>query len=128
MPGEPVESRAVVTRDVHRGPHDETCVLSMRFANGTTAEIISSVLFEAPPRLEVFGSKGWAVGDETLGTHGGGQIWLGHNKLPFEKVDPYAGEIADFVQAIREGRDPEVNGEEGLRNVELLLRAIGDEA
>ena len=33
---------------------------------------------------------------------------------------PYAGEIADFVAAIEEGRDPEVSGEEGRRNVELL--------
>ena len=40
--------------------------------------------------------------------------------IEFEVVNPYAGEIADFVAAIEEGRPPEVPGEEGQGNVELL--------
>ena len=38
-------------------------------------------------------------------------------------MNPYVGEIADFVAAIRDGRPPEVDGAEGLRNVELLCEA-----
>ena len=34
------------------------------------------------------------------------------------------GEIEDFVAAVKEGRDPEVSGDEGARNVNILLEAI----
>lgn len=40
--------------------------------------------------------------------------------LDYTPVDPYEGEIADFVEAIRQSREPEVGGAEGLRNVEIL--------
>jgi hypothetical protein len=43
--------------------------------------------------------------------------------LPFVPVHPYQAELCDFVAAIREGRPCEVDGAEGLRNVELLLVA-----
>ena len=43
----------------------------------------------------------------------------------FEVRNPFAGEVEDFVNAVAEGRDPEVPGAEGQRNVELLLDAIG---
>ena len=42
----------------------------------------------------------------------------------FQPKDPYTGEVEDFVCAVREDRDPEVNGEEGARNVALLEEAI----
>ena len=42
----------------------------------------------------------------------------------FEAADPYTGEVEDFAAAVREDRDPEVNGEEGVRNVALLEEAI----
>jgi len=44
--------------------------------------------------------------------------------MVFPVKDPYVGEIADFVDAVRTGRDPEVSGEEGLRNVALLADAV----
>ncbi len=40
--------------------------------------------------------------------------------LDFPVEDPYVGEIDDFARAVRDGRPPEVDGAEGLRNVELL--------
>ena len=58
-----------------------------------------------------------------MGAHGKGRIDLNGKPLDYEPEDPYAGEIADFVAAAGEGREPEVNGEEGLHNVELLLEA-----
>jgi predicted dehydrogenase len=81
------------------------------------------VLFDSTPRVELYGTGGQAVCEGTLGPHGRGTIRLGTQELAFEPVNPYAGEIADFAAAIREGRDPEVPGEEGLRNVAILLEA-----
>lgn len=39
-------------------------------------------------------------------------------------ANPYVGEIADFIAAVAEGRSPEVDGREGLRNVATLVAAV----
>jgi predicted dehydrogenase len=121
--GEVVELRSLVTRAVFRGPHDETAILMMRFASGATAEIVSSVLFDSTPLIEIFGASGSAVCEGTLGPHGHGRIRLRGAELAFPPDDPYRGELADFVAAIEAHRPPEVDGMEGLRNVELLCEA-----
>lgn len=122
--GEAVEFKSVISNAGFGTQRDETAVLAMRFENGATAEICSSVLFNAPKRMELYGTEGYAVFEDTLGPHGGGRIETGDGAVRFNRVNPYAGEIADFAAAVREGRPPEVDGREGLRNVELLLRAV----
>jgi 1,5-anhydro-D-fructose reductase (1,5-anhydro-D-mannitol-forming) len=121
--GEVESMQSTISRSVWGGPHDETAILSMQFSSGTTAEICTSVLFESPTRLEVYGSDGWAIGEQTLGPAGAGVIHTHHGPLKFPVRNPYVGEIEDFVTAIQVGRDPEVPAAEGLRNVELLLAA-----
>jgi predicted dehydrogenase len=121
--GEVTELRAVVSRPAFRGPHDESAVLAMRFASGATAEIMVSVLFDSTPVVEVFGTAGSAICEGTLGRHGAGRVRLRGAEVPFAVQDPFVAEVADFVQAIEEERDPEVNGEEGVRNTEILAEA-----
>lgn len=113
-----------ITRSVFRGPHDETALLALEFESGATAEICASVLFNAPKRMEVYGSDGHALFDDTFGRHGRGRIVTHEGEHVFEFADPYTGEVEDFAAAVREDRDPEVNGEEGTRNVALLEEAI----
>ena len=113
-----------ITRNVFRGPHDETALLALEFESGATAEICTSVLFDAPKRMEVYGSEGYALFDDTLGRYGKGRIATHEGEHGFEPADPFTGEVEDFAAAVREGRDPEVNGEEGARNVALLEEAI----
>jgi predicted dehydrogenase len=122
--GEVSEMTSVISRGRFAGPHDETAILAFRFESGATAELCSSVLFGAPQRMEVYGAKGYARFEDTLGPHGGGRIETHKGPLGFEVRNPYQGEIEDFVAAIRENRAPEVDGEEGMRNVELMLRAV----
>lgn len=125
--GEVTGLEALATRSVWEGPHDETALVSLRFEEGVTAEICSSVLFPAPTRLEVYGSDGWITATGSLGPHGHGRIETPEGRLEYEVVDPYRGELEDFARAARNGRDPEVDGREGLRNVELLEQ-IGEKA
>ena len=113
-----------ITRNVFKGPHDETALLALELESGATAEICTSVLFDAPKRMEVYGSDGYAVFEDTIGPHGAGRIVTHEGEHAFEVADPYTGEVEDFAAAVREGRDPEVNGEEGARNVTLLEEAI----
>ena len=122
--GEVVRLTPVITRNVFRGPHDETALLALEFESGATAEICTSVLFEAPKRMEVYGSEGFALFDDTLGRYGTGRIVTHEGAHAFDPTDPYTGEVEDFAAAVREGRDPEVDGKEGARNVALLEEAI----
>jgi 1,5-anhydro-D-fructose reductase (1,5-anhydro-D-mannitol-forming) len=121
--GEIESIRGTISNKVWNGPHDETAILSVCFASGATAEICCSVVFKAPSRLEIYGSDGYALCDEALGRHGAGSIRTHESVLEYTVANPYVGEVADFVGAIRENRPPGVDGREGLRNVELLVAA-----
>ncbi len=118
--GELERVQALTTTFVHGSPHDETAMLALRFASGATADILCSVLFRAPRDVEVYGDAGQARAEAVLGPHGRGDIHLGGAVLPYEASDPYQSELQDFVDAITEGRAPEVDGEEGLANVRTL--------
>ncbi len=120
--GEVTRITGLTTRSLWEGPHDETAVVALEFASGATAEFCSSVQFRSPYRFELYGSDGYALGTDTLGPRGAGTIETDSGPLEFEIANPYVGELQDFVDAVREGRKPEVDGVEGLRNVELLER------
>ncbi len=122
--GEIVREGAQITRRVHRGPHDETALVHFEFESGATAELCTSVLFDAPRRMEIYGSEGYALCENTLGAQGAGSIRTHEGEFPFPIVDPYAEEIGDFAAAIRDNRNPEVAGEEGLCNIESIERAV----
>ena len=123
--GEVTSIESVINRNVFGGPHDETAVLALQFENGSTAELCSSVLFAGPQRMEIFGSDGYAICDRTLGPHGEGRIEIGGEDFAYEAANPYVGEIEDLAAAVSQSRPPEVDGQEGARNVDLLLRAVG---
>ncbi len=123
--GEVRAVESVIDRSVWNRSHDETAVVALHFENGATAEICTSMQFSAPRRLEVYGEDGWAIAEDTFGYCGDGRIRTSEGEFEFPVRNPYAGEVRDFVLAIEEDREPEVGGEEGIRNVDLLLRAVG---
>ena len=120
--GEVVDVTSTVTRNILGSHHDESAAVGLQFESGALAQFVSSALFTAPNRGEICGSNGYAYCDQSIGRGGGGHIHTHDGEIGFAEVNPYAGEIADFVASIREGRDPEISGEEGLRNVELLCQ------
>jgi predicted dehydrogenase len=121
--GEVVEVKGVIARPVWKGPNDETAAVVLRFESDATAEIVTSVLFDSEPSFDLYGSEGSAACHGTFGPHGAGAINLAGTALSWDVVNPYEGEIADFVEAVRSGRPPQVDGGEGLRNVEILAAA-----
>ena len=122
--GEISTLKSVIAKSVHRGPHEETAILAMQFESGATAEMCNSVLFPGPRRLELYGANGYALCENTLGADGDGTITTQDGDFAFDVVNPFRGEVEDFAKAVDEDRDPEVNGPEGARNVELLLEAV----
>lgn len=123
--GEIVEMKSLISNDTFGSPHDETAILSFRFENGATGELCSSVLFPGPRRMELYGSGGYALCENTLGPTGDGTIVTHAGDLSYTPQNPYVGEIEDFVAAVKYDRPPEVDGEEAMHNVDLLLKAVG---
>lgn len=120
--GDVVDVRALASRARFGSTHDETTAVLLGFESGATAEVCVSVQFDSASRVEIYGDRANAVCDGTLGRHGRGDVMLDGRPLEYEPVDPFAGEWADFASSIRNGRAPEVDGVEGRRNVELMLR------
>ena len=118
--GEVVGVRSVTNSAVWGGPRDETAQVALTFESGATAEFCSSVQFESPSRVEVYGDQGYVIGNHTLGPRGAGTVFTKAGMVPYIVRNPYVGEFADFASAVRGGRPPAVDAREGLRNVELL--------
>lgn len=123
LKGDAVKSSTCVTSSpVFGSAHDETSLVGLVFESGVTAQILSSVIMRAPRVVEIFGSKGAIRCVETLGPRGTGTITVNGEDLEFDPVDPYTGELKDFVVSIQTDQDPYVTGAEGAANVELLER------
>ena len=125
--GEVSQVRSMIGRSTWGGPNDETAILLLRFESGATAEILASVLFDSPRRVDLYGSEASAHCDGTLGPYGDGNIVLRGEDLRWEIAGPYEGEIVDFTSAILGSHAPEVDGEEALRNIEILEHAVSTE-
>ena len=121
--GEVAEIKSLITRDFFKGPNDETALISLKFANGATADLCSSVLFQAPTKFELYGTKGYAMGEDAVATTGEGRLWTHEGTWDYTPVDPYVGEIADFAAAVRDDRAPEVDGAMGRKNTAILVEA-----
>lgn len=123
--GEVSNVTSVIDKSTYGGPHDETASVSMQFESGAIADIMTSVMFDATSRFEINCSDAIVVGEGTLATHGGGSISINNEPLKFDLLNPYVGEIQNFVEAIAGTARVAVSGAEGLRNIEILLQADG---
>lgn len=120
--GEITTVETLISNAVFGSAHDETALAHYQFESGATAEMCTSVLFEGPTRLEIYGSEGYALCDGALGPHGAGEIKTRNGIFDFTPQNPYVGEITDFAAAVAAGRPAEVSGEEGAENIALLIR------
>ena len=125
--GEMTQIESVIAREKWKGAHDETAAAVFKFEGGATAAICASVLFDAPSRLEIYGSKGWAICENTFGREAAGRIWTSDGEIAFPVVNPFVGMLDDFVQAIRQRSKPEVDVVEGARNAQILLELVRED-
>ncbi|MCB0354948.1 MAG: Gfo/Idh/MocA family oxidoreductase [Bdellovibrionales bacterium] len=123
-----LEANSIITSPKFKSPHDEVASLNLGFASGAVASVTTSVLYDAPSRLEFYGENGIARCDGALATDASGSVRINGKELVYDSKDPYQGEIEDFLMAIEEGRTPEVPGAFGILNVEALERATGNTA
>jgi predicted dehydrogenase len=121
--GEISNINALASNSLYNGPHDEVALLTLKFSNGASAAICSASIFDSPTRFEVYGTDGFIIAEDTLGRHGKGRIRSHKSELEFTPKDPFAEQLEHFSHAIMSGSPVAVDGEEGLKNVQLLLQA-----
>lgn len=115
---------SVISRNMWNGPHDETAVIAAQLQSGPTVEVVTSIQFGTFLRMELFGDKGLAICDGTLGREGAGTISLNDELVAFEPISPFIGELEDFVDSVETGNAPRADGYVGLRSVRDLLLAF----
>jgi predicted dehydrogenase len=120
--GKVVDVQSIVSREVWNGPNDESALIALKFESGATAQICSSVVFDGPNQFELYGASGYARGEDSVSITGEGRMWTHEGDWDYTPVDPYQLEIEDFAAAVRDDRAPEVDGQMGRLNTEILLR------
>ncbi len=118
--GEIAKIVPLVTTGIWNRPHDETALVNMKFESGATGEFTSSVLFQSPNRIEIYGDAGYISCENTLNWQGTGRITSHDGEIDFQTQNPFEAEVQDFVEVIRTGGNPEVGGVEATRNIEIL--------
>jgi predicted dehydrogenase len=119
-----LKRNSLINKQVWQGPRDETTKLGFSYSDGLTAECTTSVLFSAPTRFEIYGTKGFAICEGTLGRNGAGIISINGAPFEFGLKSPFDGEIQDFSDAVENDREPEVSGCVGLQIVDEMLAAV----
>lgn len=114
-----------------RGPFEiDTAITMLRLASGALAAVTSSLRtgygYEAG--AEVFGSGGKLVvgGRSDLGLErfAAGQVATAYPQTYHERfAQAYRDEIADFVRCIVEDEQPRVDGDDGIRALEIAVAA-----
>ena len=121
----------LVDEEIGRAGDVDTAAIVLRFASGALACIDNSrrAVYGYDQRVEVFGSQGCLVAGNQTPTSVA--VWSGSGQLQEPPLhffleryqESYVEELRAFVECIRTGRPATVNGEDGLRAVELALAA-----
>jgi 1,5-anhydro-D-fructose reductase (1,5-anhydro-D-mannitol-forming) len=118
--GEPASVGGGVASPVYHGPRDEVAALVFDYPGRLLAEVCVSAVFRNGNRVELHGEDGAIIGDGVLGSRAGGSFTCQERVITYEPANPFAEEIADFVQAIQQQRPPRVTLEDGIRNVSIM--------
>lgn len=137
--GDPVEVKSVagtLQRDVEV---EDTMGATLQFENGSTAAIVGTTTAEPgfPHRLEVYGTNGgfqvegesvakWVLADPSKATvdppetAAAADAGSGGDPSGID-VTGHVNVVADFLEAVKEGRPPAIDGSEGRRSLETVL-------
>jgi predicted dehydrogenase len=132
--GEVEEVHATATTAVRDIEVEDCLAATLRFASGARGAFVGTTAAAPgfPHRLEVYGERGGAQveGDVVVRWEAGerrppvasGPVSAGAGASA-TSIAPtgHARILADFVEAVREGRDPMVTGEDGRRSLALVL-------
>jgi UDP-N-acetyl-2-amino-2-deoxyglucuronate dehydrogenase len=116
--GDVLEVEARVATVGHQIEVEDVVAASLKFASGALGTIAATTCAAPgfPHRVEVYGTRGgMQVEGDGLAGAGGGAAATGISATAHARL------VADFVAAVREGREPMVSGEEGRRALAVVL-------
>jgi predicted dehydrogenase len=124
---EPTEVSAIL----YSAPNDprfkeveENVNFQLRFPSGVLANCTSSYGYTSTSRYRVIGSQGWLQMDPATWYTGlrmvvGGKDGICEKQLPIR--DHFASEMDHMSQCVMENKEPLTPGEEGLRDIKLIM-------
>jgi predicted dehydrogenase len=127
-----VTAADVTTTALHRMETEDYVAALIRLGNGAPGTLLATTAFNPgyPERIEIIGTKGsaaliggslrlaWLDGREEV-VAAEGDTGSGANIMDFPH-DAHRAVIADFLEAVAQGRDPMVSGEEALASQRLI--------
>ena len=121
--GEPASVGGGLASPAYQSPNDEVATLVFDYPGRLLAEFAVAAVFRGGNRLELYGEDGAIIGDNVFGSRPQGPITCKGQEIAYQPANPFVAEVADFVQAIQQQREPRVTLEDGLRNVSIMETA-----
>ena len=100
---------------------DETMVWTMKFPSGAVAYCSTSYKLSGIQRVRATAQNGWFEMDPAFGFSGNRGRRSDGRAMSFPDIDLFAAQLDDFAECIRENKPSKVPGEEGLRDVRIML-------
>jgi predicted dehydrogenase len=120
---EPVEVRALEgkTNPTKYAEVDESMIWQMRFPSGAIANCSSSYETGVGTRFRVYAEKGWFGLEPAFFYSGNRGERSDRKQINLPADDLFKLEMDDFSRCILENRSSKVSGEEGLRDVQIMM-------
>jgi predicted dehydrogenase len=122
---EPVSVTAVATKTdpVKFAEVEESMTFQLLFPSGVLADCRTTYKVGGMNRVTVFEDRG-SFGLEPAYNYNGNRGWRSDRQpLSFDEVDVFAAELDDFANRITTSTPSPVSGEEGLRDVRIMMAA-----
>src|SRR5215469_12621548 len=120
---EPIEVSAIttVTQPERFREIEESIVWQMKFPSGLIARCGSTYNFSGMASFKVNAAHGWYELNPGFGYGGIQGRRSDGQEIALPQIDQFAAEMDDFAQCIMENRQTRVPGEEGLKDVKIML-------
>ena len=120
---EPIEVRALEgkTNAAKYAEVDESMLWQMKFRSGLVANCSTSYETAYSSRIRVHAEKGWFGLEPAFGYRGNKGTRSDGKEIAIAAPDLFAAEMDDFSKCILENRASKVSGEEGLRDVKIMM-------
>lgn len=119
--GEPASVGGGMAAPMHGSSRDEISIVVLDYPGRLIAELACAAGLPGSSRMEIHGETGSIVGEGVFGRgHREARITCNGRETVVAQTDPFVGEVVELVEAIREGREPWITIEDGIRNVEIM--------
>lgn len=100
---------------------DESMVWTAKFPSGAIAHCSTSYKIPGIQRVRASAQRGWFEMDPAFNFKGNRGRRSDGKEMRFAEIDLMAAQLDDFAECVRANKPSKVSGEEGLRDVRIML-------